>query len=63
MFSIPVTFVPQFGNADERMRKFLLHEFADAGAKHLVLSSELIKAITCSWILNVVRPLSGPAVS
>ena len=45
MFSVPVTFVPQFGGADERMRKFLLHEFADAGAKHLVLSSELIKAV------------------
>ena len=45
MFSVPVTFRAQFGNADERMRKFLLHEFADAGAKHLVLSSELIKAV------------------
>ena len=45
MFSVPVTFLAHFGNADEEMRKFLLHEFADAGAKHLVLSNELISAI------------------
>ena len=49
MFSIPVTFVLQFGSADERMRKFLFHDFADAGAKHLVLSSELIKAIMADY--------------
>ena len=45
MFSVPVTFHPRWGNADERMRKFLLHEFADAGAKHLVLSNDLISDI------------------
>ena len=45
MFPVPVTFYSQLGNADEKMRKFLLHEFADAGAKHLVLSDDLISAI------------------
>lgn len=41
----PVTFLYDFEHVDERARRFIMHEFAVNGAKHLVLSDTLISQI------------------
>ena len=41
----PVTYLQQFENADDTLRKYMMHEFAANGAKYLVLSDTLIKQI------------------
>lgn len=40
-----VTYLQQFENADDTLRKYMMHEFAANGAKYLVLSDTLIKQI------------------
>lgn len=47
MFSVPVTFLMdfKFQSVDDKMRSYLMHEFAANGAKHLVLSDALLKTI------------------
>ncbi len=45
MFSVPVTYVVDFGFSDAKTRQFILHEFADNGAENLVLSCWLIDEI------------------
>ena len=51
MFSVPVTFVFAFTAVNETLRPYILHEFAANGAKHLVLSSSLMRALTADWNL------------
>ncbi len=45
MFDVPVTFLYDFEHVSDRMRPYIMQEFASAGAKHLVLSDTLIKMI------------------
>ena len=45
MFDVPVTFLYDFEHVSDRMRPYIMQEFAQAGAKHLVLSDTLIKMI------------------
>ncbi len=45
MFHVPVTFLFDFEHVSDRMRPYIMHEFAANGAKHLVLSDTLISMI------------------
>ena len=45
MFQIPVTYFFAFGHAGDELRRYIFHEFAVNGAKHLVLASDLIQMI------------------
>lgn len=45
MFSKPVTFVFEWSRTDDRLRPYLLHEFAANGVKHVVLSDGLLAQI------------------
>ena len=45
MFSVPVTFMVDFGSNDAKTRQFIMHEFAANGAENLVLSCWLIDEI------------------
>ena len=45
MFDVPVTFLYDFEHVSDRMRPYIMAEFAAAGAKHLVLSDTLISEI------------------
>lgn len=45
MFSVPVTFLYDFEHITDRMRPYIMQEFALAGAKHLVLTDVLVKMI------------------
>jgi sugar phosphate isomerase/epimerase len=52
MFSVPVTFLFDFGLTDDRTRPYVMHEFAANGAKHLVLSSSLISNVMKDYPLQ-----------
>ena len=45
MFSVPVTYLYEFEHISEKMRPYVMAEFARYGAKHLVLSDVLIQQI------------------
>ena len=46
MFNVPVTFVsPCGGLENEESRRYIYHEFASNGAKHMVLTCQLMKKI------------------
>ena len=45
MKNIPITYLHEFGRTDDRLRPYIMHEFAVNGAKHLVLSDTLIQQI------------------
>ena len=45
MFSVPVSFLFDFGQVTEQVRPYVMHEFAANGAKHLILSSTLISNV------------------
>ena len=47
MFNVPVTFIYDFEytNGSRQARRFVMHEFAACGAKHIVLTDTLIKDI------------------
>ena len=45
MANIPITYLHEFGKADDRLRPYIMHEFAVNGAKHLVLTDTLIQQI------------------
>ena len=45
MFQIPVTYFFAFGQTGDELRRYIFHEFAVNGAKHLVLASDLIQMI------------------
>ncbi len=42
MFSVPVSFLFDFGKTNDQTRPYVMHEFAANGAKHLVLCNTLI---------------------
>ena len=52
MFSVPVTFLFDFGLTDDRTRPYVMHEFAANEAKHLVLSSSLISNVMKDYTLQ-----------
>lgn len=45
MFNVPVTFLYDYEHISDRMRPYIMQEFALAGAKYLVLSDTLIEMI------------------
>ena len=45
MFRVPVAYLFDFENTDDKTRPYVMHEFAACGAKHLVLSDTLISKI------------------
>ena len=45
MFQIPVTYAFSFKQAGDELRRYIFHEFAVNGAKHLVLTGQLIQRI------------------
>ncbi|MBO4632717.1 MAG: sugar phosphate isomerase/epimerase [Lentisphaeria bacterium] len=45
MFQAPVTYLFDFEHTDDKMRPYIMHEFAANGAKHLVLSDTLLRMI------------------
>ena len=45
MFSVPVTYLYEFGHVTEKMRPVVMAEFARYGAEHMVLSDTLIQQI------------------
>lgn len=45
MFNVPVTFLYDFEHISDRMRPYIMQEFALAGAKYLVLSDTLVEKI------------------
>ncbi len=42
---LPLTYVFEFNHGDDEMRRYILREFADSGAKHLVLGSYFFQKI------------------
>lgn len=56
MFSVPVTFLFDFKRANETLRPYLMHEFAANGAKHLVLSDDLLRQILSDR--NIIKTLN-----
>ena len=52
MFSVPVSFLFDFRPAEDRLRPYIMHEFAANGAKHLVLSSTLIGNVMDDYTLQ-----------
>ena len=53
MFSVPISFLFDFEPAGDRIRPYVMHEFAANGVKHLVLSDVLISMIMRSRPLQV----------
>jgi len=51
MFRQPLTFLADFKAATDKMRPYIMQEFAANGAKHLVLSNSLILQIMSDWSL------------
>ena len=45
MFSVPVSFLFDFGQVTDQTRPYVMHEFAANGAKHLVLSNTFISNV------------------
>lgn len=45
MFNVPISFLFDFGHVSDKMRPYIMAEFANAGAKHLVLTSTFIESI------------------
>ena len=45
MFGVPVTYFYDFAGVPERLRPYIMADFFRAGAKHLVLTDELIRQI------------------
>ena len=52
MFSVPVSFLFDFGQTNEKTRPYFMHEFAVNGAKHLVLSNTLISEVMKDYTLQ-----------
>ena len=52
MFSVPVSFLFDFGQTNEKTRPYFMHEFAANGAKHLVLSNTLISEVMKDYTLQ-----------
>ena len=52
MFSVPVSFLFDFGQSNEKTRPYFMHEFAVNGAKHLVLSNTLISEVMKDYTLQ-----------
>ena len=52
MFSVPISFLFDFEPAGDRIRPYVMHEFAANGAKHLVLSSTLIGEVMKDHLLQ-----------
>lgn len=49
MFPVPVTFFFEFNRLDEQIRPYIMGEFAANGAKHLVLTHDLINCIMADY--------------
>ncbi|MBQ7175822.1 MAG: sugar phosphate isomerase/epimerase [Victivallales bacterium] len=45
MFHVPLSFFYNFGALDEKMRRYIMAEFAANGAEHLVLTHDLINLV------------------
>ena len=52
MFSVPVSFLFDFGQTNEKTRPYFMHEFAANGAKHLVLSNTLISEVMKDYTMQ-----------
>ncbi|MBR2872573.1 MAG: sugar phosphate isomerase/epimerase [Lentisphaeria bacterium] len=65
MFNVPVTFLYDFEHVSDRMRPYIMEEFALAGAKHLVLSDTLIKMMLSHPGLEdtLLQEISGTGMS
>ncbi len=63
--NIPLTFYLNFSCYHESMRKFLLHEFAGCGEKHLVLNDTIIAqaAGNSNWLDNLQKELNAEGLS
>lgn len=65
MFPVPVTFLFDFEKIDDRIRPYVMHEFAANGAKHLVLSGPLIGQIMQNPTLqkNLLKEMAAEGLS
>ena len=45
MIKTPVTFAFNYSHCDEILRQYIMHAFAESGAKHLVLTNDLMEMI------------------
>ena len=52
MFSVPVSFLFDFGQTNAQTRPYVMHEFAANGAKHLVLCNTLIGEVMKDYTLQ-----------
>ena len=65
MFNVPVTFLYDFEHVSDRMRPYIMEEFALAGARHLVLSDTFIRQIISHPGLEdtLLQEISGAGMS
>lgn len=65
MFQVPVTFLYEFEHITDRMRPYIMAEFARYGAKHLVLSDTLISQIIgkCGLEDTLLQEMSDAGLS
>ena len=65
MFRVPVTYFFDFEHITDRMRPYVMTEFAAAGAKHLVLTDALIQQIIAKPGLEdeLLREMSNAGLS